>query len=73
LAAELPIALERAIPGGPGMALAVIQEELATVDASLGFARQQFNLAVSSYNEAVREFPTWLAAGLLRYRAAGAL
>lgn len=39
----------------------------------LAFARQPFNAAVASYNEAVHEFPTLLLAPLLRLGPAGAL
>jgi LemA protein len=73
LAAELPASLERATPGGPGMGLALIQEELANADAALGFARQQFNSAAQDYNDAVLQFPTWVIAGLFRFRVAGVL
>ena len=71
--AEVPAPLDRASPGGPAMALAPIQEQLANADAALSFARQQFNAAVQEYNAAVQQFPTWAIARLLRFRSAGAL
>jgi hypothetical protein len=55
------------------MGLALIQEELANADAALGFARQQFNSAAQDYNDAVLQFPTWVIAGLFRFRVAGVL
>ncbi|CAN5829337.1 LemA family protein [soil metagenome] len=47
--------------------------QLATSDAALTFARKQFNDAVTEYNLAVQQFPTWLLARLLGFRAAGTL
>ena len=48
-------------------------EALAAVDASLGFARRQYNDAAQTYNDAVAQFPTWVIAGVVGFRAAGAL
>ena len=48
-------------------------EGLAAVDASLGFARHQYNDAAQIYNDAVAQFPTWIIAGVFGFRAAGAL
>ena len=48
-------------------------EALAAVDASLGFARHQYNDAAQTYNDAVAQFPTWVIAGVFGFRAAGAL
>lgn len=48
-------------------------EALAAVDASLGFARRQYNDAAQTYNDAVAQFPTWVIAGVFGFRAAGAL
>ena len=53
--------------------LADIHTRLAASDATLAFARRQFNDAVEEYNHAVRQFPTWLIASLFSFRAAGAL
>lgn len=38
--------------------LTAILEELKQIERQRGFARQVFNQAVTSYNEAVRQFPT---------------
>jgi len=48
-------------------------DELAAVDAALGFARGQFNEAVLVYNDAAMQFPTWVIAGLFGFRAGGVL
>ena len=55
------------------MALAELNAELAAGDSTLAFARRQFNACVEEYNLAVRQFPTWLIAGLFRFRRAGTL
>jgi LemA protein len=73
LLSELPGALDRATPGGPGMAIAVLQEEIAAADTTLGYARQQFNQAVQQYNQAVLQWPTVLLARMLGFRLASAL
>lgn len=54
-------------------ARAALQLQLAASDATLAFARRQFNAAVHDYNLAVRQFPTWLVANLFHFRAAGAM
>jgi LemA protein len=54
-------------------ALAELNAELAAGDSTLAFARRQFNTCVDEYNHAVRQFPTWLIAGLFRFRRAGTL
>lgn len=54
-------------------ALAELNAELTAGDNTLAFARRQFNAAVDEYNRAVRQFPTWLIAGLFRFRRAGTL
>jgi len=46
---------------------------LAECDATLAFAKRQFNHAVQSYNRAVAQFPTWVIAGLFGFRKAGTL
>jgi len=59
--------------GADEAALAELTTQLAAGDATLGFARRQFNDAVDGYNHAVRQFPTWLIAGLFSFRTAAAL
>ena len=56
-----------------GAALGEITTQLAASDATLAFARRQFNDAVETYNHAVRQFPTWLIAGLFSFRTAATL
>lgn len=74
---ELPSHVDRLLPTGyamdAGMGLALISEELSAIDSTLAFARQQFNSATDTYNEALGQFPTWIVAGLLRFRAASML
>ncbi len=53
--------------------LAALGTELTAGDHTLAFARRQFNDSVEAYNRAVRQFPTWLIAGLFRFRCAGTL
>lgn len=53
--------------------LAALGTELTAADNTLAFARRQFNGSVEAYNGAVRQFPTWLIAGLFRFRRAGTL
>jgi len=69
LKAELPAKPE--MLAGPDMA--VFGEELSAADSTLGFARRQFNEATQNYNDALDQFPTWLIAGLFRFRGAGTL
>ncbi len=57
---------------GP-LGAAVLGEEIAAIDASLGFTRRQFNEASDAYTRAVRQFPTWLLAIVFRFRGAGRL
>lgn len=54
-------------------ALAELSAELTAGDNTLAFARRSFNDAVNEYNQAVRQFPTWLIAGLFRFGRAGTL
>lgn len=56
-----------------GVDLAALNAELGASDATLAFARQQFNAAVDDYNRAVRQFPTVLIVGLFGFRAAATL
>ena len=53
--------------------VALLSEELATADSTLLFARRQFNEATQNYNDALDQFPTWVIAGLFRFRGAGTL
>jgi LemA protein len=69
LAADL--AARRDLPGGD--AVVELGEQLAAADNTLGFARRQFNEATQTYNEALDQFPTWLIAGMFRFRGAGTL
>lgn len=54
-------------------AIASLVTEITAADSAYAFARRQFNDAVGAYNEAIRQFPTWLIAGLFRFRRAGTL
>jgi LemA protein len=47
--------------------------ELAAIEQKLAFARQLFNAAALSYNDAVRQFPTSMLAPLFRFTSAGQL
>ena len=47
-----------------------INPRLASDDATLVFARREFNAAVEHYNAAVRQFPTVLVARLFNFRSA---
>lgn len=53
--------------------LAALAGELNASDSTFAFARRQFNEQVEAYNRAVRQFPTWLLAGVFRFRSAGTL
>lgn len=59
-------------PGAEG-GLNALAGELSAADATISFARRQFNEAVSEYNRAIQQFPTWLMAALFRFRTAGLL
>lgn len=50
---------------------AEIHARLVQTQASLDFTRRQFNEAVTAYNHAVRQFPTWIVAALFGFRPAG--
>lgn len=77
LLAELPAQVDRLILSGSSMAIGMTvasrHEELAAVDSTLAFARHQFNATAHSYNEAVRQFPAWIIAGLFGLGAVGTL
>jgi LemA protein len=69
--------LKNQLPARPemlaGVNFAVLGDELAGADNTLGFARRQFNEATQSYNDAMDQFPTWVIAGLFGFRGAGTL
>jgi LemA protein len=46
---------------------------ISATDATLAFARRQFNDVVMEYNHAVKQFPTALIVSLFGFRAAGIL
>jgi LemA protein len=69
LRAELPAKPEMLA----GLGVSALSEELAAADSTLGFARRQFNEATQNYNDALDQFPTWVIAGLFRFRGAGTL
>jgi LemA protein len=50
-----------------------INARLAGGDATLDFARREFNAAVAAYNAAVRQFPTVLVARLFGFRPGATL
>lgn len=56
-----------------GTDLSALNSELAAVDATLAFARGQFNQATTEYNHAVAQFPTALIVSLFGFRRAGTL
>ncbi|MEO7117328.1 MAG: LemA family protein [Caldimonas sp.] len=55
-----------------GADLPELNQRLAASDTALAFARGEFNAAVAAYNDAVRQFPTVLVAGLFGFRTATA-
>lgn len=75
--AEARNRLRAGLPARPemlaGVDVSALNDELAAVDNSLGFARRQFNEATQSYNDAIDQFPTWVIAGLFGFRGAGTL
>jgi len=74
--AEDILAEARARLPAPALAdagLAGLNAELAAGDTTLAFARRGYNDCVDAYNRAVRQFPTWLIAGLFGFRRAGTL
>jgi len=75
--AEARTRLRAELPAKPemlaGLGMVVFSEELTAADSTLGFARRQFNEATQTYNDALDQFPTWLIAGLFRFRGAGTL
>ena len=75
--AEARRRLANELPAKPellaGVGAAVLGDELAAADSTLGFARRQFNEAIQTYNDALDQFPTWVIAGMFRFRGAGTL
>ena len=61
------------VPSAPGSELAALNTQLQASDATLAFARRQFDAAVLDYNQAVRQFPTLLLVGLFGFRSAATL
>lgn len=76
LAEDILADARRRLPAAPAAAddeLGALLSELVASDSTFAFARRQFNEHVQAYNRAVRQFPTWLLAGLFRFRVAGTL
>jgi LemA protein len=79
--ADMPAQVDRILPTATalgadadgGLAMPVLAEALTAAGGTLQLARQQFNDAVQGYNDAVEQFPTWIMAGLFRFRSAGML
>jgi len=69
LAAELPAKPDLLAAAGTAM----LAEQLTAADSMLAFARRQFNEATQNYNDALDQFPTWVIAGLFRFRGAGTM
>jgi LemA protein len=61
------------VQSAAGLDLSELHAQLTASDATLAFARRQFNEAVTGYNAAVRQFPTLLIVGLFGFRRAGTL
>lgn len=61
------------VQSAPGSELAALTAQLQASDATLAFARRQFDTAVLEYNHAVRQFPTLLLVGLFGFRSAATL
>ena len=53
--------------------LSDLKTQLAASEATLVFAKRQFNDAAVEYNRALRQFPTWIVVHLFNFRAAGTL
>ena len=58
----------QALPGADTPGAALIDS-----DTTLSYARRQFNDAAQAYNLAVSQFPTWVIAGLFRFRKTSTL
>ena len=61
------------VQSAPGSELAALNAQLQASDATLAFARRQFDEAVIEYNRAVKQFPTLLLVGLFGFRTAATL
>lgn len=61
------------VQSAPGSELAALYAQLQASDATLAFARRQFDEAVIEYNRAVKQFPTLLLVGLFGFRSAATL
>lgn len=61
------------VQSAAGSPLAKLHEELQIGDATLAFARNQFNTAVAEYNRAVTQFPTVMLVRLFGFRRAATL
>ena len=61
------------VQSAPGSELAALNARLHASDATLAFARRQFDDAVIEYNRAVKQFPTLLLVGMFGFRAAATL
>jgi len=61
------------VQSAPGSELAMLNTQLQASDATLAFARRQFDEAVIEYNRAVKQFPTLLLVGLFGFRSAATL
>ncbi len=61
------------VQSAPGSELAALNAQLLASDATLAFARRQFDEAVTEYNSAVKQFPTLLLVGLFGFRSAATL
>jgi LemA protein len=75
LAEDVLASTRQRLPAPPSAdpELAELATRLAAGEAALGFTREAFNAAVSAYNAAVVQFPTWLIAAVFRFRPAGLL
>ena len=61
------------VHSAPGSELAGLNAQLLASDATLAFARHQFDAAVMAYNGAVKQFPTVLLVRLFGFRSAATL
>jgi LemA protein len=76
MAEDILAEARRRLPAEPAAAddeLGALMSELVASDSTYAFARRQFNEHVDTYNRAVHQFPTWMLAGLFRFRTAGTL
>lgn len=69
LQAELPARQQRL----SGLEIEANTEQLAAADNTLAFARNQFNAAANTYNDAIRQIPTRLIAAVFGFQPAGTL